>query len=40
MVDSHWHEALLLIIAAATLSGDAWGVGKVWARMVGNSWLR
>jgi thiosulfate dehydrogenase [quinone] large subunit len=40
VVDSHWHEALLLIIAAATLSGDTWGVGKIWARMVGNSWLR
>ena len=40
VVDSHWHEALLLIIAAVTLSGDTWGVGKVWGRMVGNSWLR
>ena len=40
LVDSHWHEALLLIIAAATLSGDTWGVGKTWARLVGNSWLR
>jgi thiosulfate dehydrogenase [quinone] large subunit len=40
IVDSHWHEALLLIIAAATLSGDTWGVGRTWARIVGNSWLR
>lgn len=40
VVDSHWHEALLLIIAAATLAGDTWGVGKIWARMVGNGWLR
>jgi thiosulfate dehydrogenase [quinone] large subunit len=40
IVDSHWHEALLLIIAAATLSGDTWGVGKMWARIVGNTWLR
>ena len=40
IVDSHWHEALLLIIAAVTLSGDTWGVGKRWARMVGNGWLR
>jgi thiosulfate dehydrogenase (quinone) large subunit len=40
VVDSHWHEALLLIIAAVTLSGDTWGVGKIWARMVGNGWLR
>ena len=40
VVDSHWHEALLLIIAAVTLSGYTWGVGKIWARIVGNSWLR
>lgn len=40
VVDSHWHEALLLIIAAVTLSGDTWGVGRTWARIVGNSWLR
>lgn len=40
IVESHWHEALLLIIAAVTLSGDTWGVGKIWARFVGNSWLR
>lgn len=40
IVDSHWHEALLLIIAAATLSGDTWGVGRIWGRIVGNSWLR
>ena len=40
IVDSHWHEALLLIIAAVTLSGDTWGVGKIWGRIVGNSWLR
>ncbi len=40
VVDSHWHEALLLIIAAVTLSGDTWGVGRIWGRIVGNSWLR
>src|SRR5450756_2325575 len=40
IVDSHWHEALLLIISAATLSGDTWGVGKMWGRIVGNGWLR
>ncbi|WP_260459076.1 DoxX family protein [Actinotalea ferrariae] len=40
VVDSHWHEALLLIIAAVTLSGDTWGVGRTWGRIVGNSWLR
>ena len=40
ITDSHWVEAMLLIIAAVTLSGDTWGVGKIWARIVGNSWLR
>jgi len=40
ILDSHWMEAILLIIAAATLSGDTWGVGKIWGRMVDNSWLR
>lgn len=40
IVDSHWHEALLLIISAVTLSGDTWGVGRIWGRIVGNSWLR
>src|SRR3954451_7433522 len=30
IVDSHWHEALLLIIAAVTLAGDTWGSGKWW----------
>ncbi|WP_205687474.1 DoxX family protein [Cellulomonas endophytica] len=41
VVDSHWHEALLLVIAAVTLSGDTWGVGKRWARIIGHrTWLR
>ncbi|GAA4287961.1 DoxX family protein [Georgenia daeguensis] len=40
ITDSHWVEAILLIIAAATLSGDTWGLGKWWAGKVGNSWLR
>ncbi len=41
IVDSHWHEALLLIIAAVTLSGDTWGIGKWWARATGgNRFLR
>jgi thiosulfate dehydrogenase [quinone] large subunit len=43
IVDSHWHEALLLIIAAVTLAGDTWGVGKWW-RSLGfvqrHRWLR
>ncbi|WP_159622200.1 DoxX family protein [Ruania rhizosphaerae] len=31
IIDSHWHEALLLIVAALTLAGDTWGLGKWWA---------
>jgi len=43
ILTSHWHEALLLIIAALTLSGDTWGLGKWWANLEfvkKNSWLR
>lgn len=43
ILDSHWMEALLLIIAAVTLSGDTWGVGKWWANqdvVKKYSWLR
>jgi thiosulfate dehydrogenase (quinone) large subunit len=40
ITDSHWIEAMLLIISAVTLSGDTWGLGKWWAGKVGNSWLR
>ncbi|WP_127128587.1 DoxX family protein [Georgenia sp. SYP-B2076] len=40
IVDSHWIEAILLIICATTLSGDTWGLGKWWAHRVGNTWLR
>ena len=40
ITDSHWVEAMLLIISAVTLSGDTWGLGKWWAGKVGNSWLR
>ena len=40
ITDSHWVEAMLLIVAAVTLSGDNWGLGKWWAGKVGNSWLR
>lgn len=32
ILDSHWMEAMLLLIAAVTLSGDTWGVGKWWAQ--------
>lgn len=37
---SHWVEAALLVIAATTLAGDTWGLGKWWGRKVGNGWLR
>lgn len=43
IVDSHWHEALLLIIPAATLAGDTWGLGRWWAKQSivrKNPWLR
>ncbi|MFV0254191.1 MAG: DoxX family protein [Beutenbergiaceae bacterium] len=43
ILDSHWVEALLLLIAAVTLSGDTWGVGKWWAStglVRKNPWLR
>ena len=43
IVDSHWHEALLLIISAVTLAGDTWGLGKWWGNLNTvrkNRWLR
>lgn len=40
LVDSHWHEALLLLISAYTLAGDTWGLGRWWGRKVGNGPLR
>ncbi|HLS13062.1 MAG TPA: DoxX family protein [Beutenbergiaceae bacterium] len=43
ILTSHWHEALLLIIAALTLSGDTWGLGRWWANTTlvqKASWLR
>ncbi|MPV49730.1 MULTISPECIES: DoxX family protein [unclassified Pseudactinotalea] len=43
IVDSHWHEALLLIIPAVTLAGDTWGAGRWWARtplVRRHRWLR
>lgn len=43
ILTSHWHEALLLLIAALTLSGDTWGLGTWWANLEfvkKNSWLR
>jgi thiosulfate dehydrogenase (quinone) large subunit len=43
IVDSHWHEALLLIISAVTLAGDTWGLGKWWGNLgfvKKHRWLR
>lgn len=43
LLDSHWVEAALLVIAAVTLSGDTWGLGKWWAGtslVHKNPWLR
>lgn len=43
ITDSHWYEALLLIIPAMTLAGDTWGLGKWWASLPvvqKNPWLR
>jgi thiosulfate dehydrogenase [quinone] large subunit len=43
IVDSHWHEALLLIISAVTLAGDTWGIGKWWGNLgfvKRHGWLR
>ncbi|WEV77040.1 DoxX family protein [Janibacter cremeus] len=40
VTDSHWIEALVLLVAAYTLSGDTWGLGRWWGRKVGNGWLR
>jgi thiosulfate dehydrogenase [quinone] large subunit len=40
ITDSHWIEALALIVVAATYAGDTWGIGKWWGRHVGNGILR
>ncbi len=43
ILDSHWYEALLLIIPAMTLAGDTWGLGKWWSTtplVQKNPWLR
>lgn len=31
VLDSHWVEAMLLLVAAVTLAGDTWGLGRWWA---------
>ena len=40
ITDSHWIEAIVLLVAAYSLSGDTWGLGRWWGEKVGNSWLR
>lgn len=43
IVDSHWIEALVLLISAVTLAGDTWGLGTWWAHqgvVRKNAWLR
>lgn len=37
LVDSHWIEAIVLIVVAATYSGDKWGLGRWWGSKVGDS---
>ncbi|HZK05330.1 MAG TPA: DoxX family protein [Actinomycetaceae bacterium] len=38
--DSHILQLVGLVILPLTLAGDTWGVGKIWGRRVGDSWLR
>jgi thiosulfate dehydrogenase (quinone) large subunit len=40
ITDSHWIEAVVLLLAAYGLAGDTWGLGKWWAGKVGNGILR
>lgn len=40
LTDSHWIEAIVLLVAAYGLAGDTWGLGRWWGRIVGDSWLR
>lgn len=40
LTDSHWIEALALLVLAYTLSGDTLGIGRWWAKRVGNGPLR
>ena len=43
ILDSHWTEGLLLLIAAVTLAGDTWGLGRWWAStelVKKHAWLR
>jgi len=43
ILDSHWVEACLLLVAAVTLAGDTWGLGKWWGNqpvVQKHRWLR
>ncbi|WP_109473161.1 DoxX family protein [Ornithinimicrobium cavernae] len=40
VTDAHWIEAAVLLVAAYTLAGDTWGLGRWWGGKVGNGWLR
>ena len=40
LVDVHWVQALVLIVLAYTHSGDTFGLGAWWGRIVGDGWLR
>lgn len=40
LTDSHWIEAVALIVLALTLAGDTWGLGKWWGHKVGDGILR
>ena len=32
MIDDHLAGAIVLVVLAATLAGDTWGLGKTWAK--------
>lgn len=40
VVDAHWIDALAMITFALTRAGDTLGLGRIWHRVVGDSWLR
>lgn len=40
IITAHWFEGGMLALAALTRSGDQWGLGRWWSKIVGDSWLR
>lgn len=40
LLTSHWFEGGMIALAALTRSGDQWGLGRWWSKIVGDSWLR